>query len=516
MAAEKTEKLSISDMASFCKRTGMIFQNSEIYGGFSGFWDYGPRGAEIKNNIKQSWWNTFVRSRDDVFGMDGTTITHPSVWVASGHVDSFSDPLVDCKKCRSRLRADHIVEDTLKISVNGMGLDALDASIKENKIKCPLCGGDLTDARAYNLMFKTNVGPIDDEKSIAYMRPETAQLMFANFRLIADGMRARLPFGIAQMGRAYRNEISPRDFLFRSREFEQMEIEYFIRPDTIEDCKLLTKEMLKQKALFLSAPAQDEKGEKHAKMTFGEALKEKIIVNPHLAYWLILEYNWFTGLGIRPENLRMRQHKKSELAHYAVGCIDIEYNFPFGWKEIYGLADRNTFDLDQHIKNSKKDLSLFDEELKKRVVPRVAAEPSQGVDRAFLAFMFDAYDKPEADHTILHLHAKLAPVKVAVFPLMKKDGLGEMAQKIHESLKENIVSFYDAAGSIGKRYYRMDEVGTPLCVTVDYDSLKKDDVTLRERDTGNQIRVKVSKLEGAIKNILAGKAKLEDFGDFIN
>ncbi|MFH1126770.1 MAG: glycine--tRNA ligase, partial [archaeon] len=436
--------------------------------------------------------------------------THPKVWIASGHVESFSDPLLECVKCKQRTRADHLIEDKLKIQVDGISLDQVNALVKKHNLKCPYCGGALLDARKFNLMFKTHVGPIENDSNVAYLRPETAQVIFADFKQVADISRLKLPFGIAQIGRAYRNEISPRDFLFRSREFEQMEIEYFVHPEKLKECPYLTKDTLKQKIRIYSAIAQEQDTE-DAVMTLKEAMDEEIIKSPWLAYFLSEQYNWFTALGISEKNLRLRQHKEEELAHYAKGCFDIEYRFPFGWKEIHGMADRSSFDLTQHMAYSKKDLSIFDEEDKKKIVPCVAAEPSQGVDRAFLAFIIDAYTQ-EKDRFLLKLDPRLAPLNVAVFPLMKKDGLKEKAEEVHNMLKKHMISFFDASGSVGKRYARMDEIGCPYCVTIDYDSLKNNDVTLRDRDTTKQARIPIKNLKDTLTRLLSGEIIFEKAG----
>ncbi len=504
------DNITIAEITRFCKSTGMVFPNSEIYGGFAGFWDYGPRGVEIKNAIKREWWKTFVKQRDDIVGIDGTTITHPKIWIASGHVESFSDPLLECEKCKQRTRADNLIEDALKIPADGISLDEINKLVKKHKLKCPYCKGALLDARKFNLMFKTHIGPIEDESSTAYLRPETAQVIFADFRQVADISRLKLPFGIAQIGRAYRNEISPRDFLFRSREFEQMEIEYFVHPEKTGKCPHLTKKILNQKLRIYTEAAQQE-GADDTMMTFKEAMDEKIINNPWLTYFLSEQYNWFVNLGIKEQNLRLRQHKEEELAHYAKGCFDIEYKFPFGWKEIHGMADRSSFDLTQHMAFSKKDLSIFDEETKKKVIPCVAAEPSQGVDRAFLAFIIDAYTK-EKDRTVLKLDPRLAPLSIAVFPLMKKDGLKEKAEDIHNTLKKHMTSFFDTAGSIGKRYARMDEIGCPYCITIDYDSLENNDATLRDRDTTKQVRIPIKDLKTTLQKFLSKEITFKQAG----
>ena len=505
--------ITIEDMASFCKKKGFIYPNSEVYGGVAGLFDYGPLGVELKNNIKQHWWKTFVQDREDIAGIDGTIITHPKVWEASGHVTSFTDLFVDCKKCKERYRADHLVHDVLKVAVDGVSAEDLSKIINENKIKCKKCMGELTEVRKFNLMFKTNVGPI--EGNISYLRPETAQEMFTNFKLVAENSRLKLPFGIAQIGRAFRNEIAPRDFLFRTREFEQMEIEFFVHPKKVNNCHFI-KEVENMKVNILSAEMQKKKA-KHEKMKIKEALAKKIIKTQWHAYWLALNYKWFLDLGIKEENLRLREHLKDELAHYANGCFDIEYNFPFGWKEIQGNADRTQFDLNQHTKFSNKDLTIFDEETKEKVIPYVASEPSQGVDRAFLAFIFDAYEYDKSrDNIVLKLSPLLSPYKVAVFPLVSnKLNITKKAREVFELLRKEFRTFYDDGGSIGRRYSRQDEIGTVVCCTIDFDTLKNKSVTLRHRDTTKQIRVPISKLKDAIQGAIKGK-KFEKLGKIIN
>ena len=507
METKKSQKSFIQEIARFCKEKGFVFPCCEIYGGFAGFYDYGPLGVELKRNIKEVWWKKFVTERDDIVGIDACTITPSIVWKASGHVESFTDPLVECKSCHKRFRADHLIEDILGIAVDGIKIEQVNELIIKHKITCPKCGGELTSARAFNLMFKTHVGAVEEEANLAYLRPETAQLIFTNFKLVAKAARLKLPFGIAQIGRAYRNEISPRDFLFRMREFEQMEIEYFVHPEKINACPYLTDELLDFEMNILTAEMQ-EKGEEHKKMKLREILEKKIIKTAWHAYWLCIVYKWFVDLGIDKEKLRARQHLKEELSHYAIETWDIEYKFPFGWKEIHGLANRSDFDLKQHAKFSGKDLSIFDEETKKKVFPYVL-EPSQGVDRAFLAFIIDAYTN-EQDRVVLKIHPLLAPYKVAVFPLVKRDGLDEKAKQIHAMLKKKFASFYDEKGSIGRRYARQDEIGTPFCITIDYQTLEDETVTIRDRDTKEQIRVKISELESVLEKLVYGGAKLQE------
>ncbi len=506
---KKKMKSFIQKVATFCKRKGFVYPSCEIYGGLSGFYDYGPLGVEMKRNIVELWWDRFVRQRDDIVGIDACTINHRRVWEASGHVECFTDPLVECKKCHARHRADHLIEDAVGIAVDGITLEQVNELIKKHNIKCPECKGELTPARTFNLMFKTFVGPVEDEAHAAYLRPETAQLIFTNFKLVMETCRMKLPFGIAQVGRAYRNEISPRDFLFRMREFEQMEIEYFVHPDKINDCPYLDKEVLNFEMNIYSAEMQ-QKGRSHKKMKIKDALDKGIIKTKWHAYWLYEMYKWFVDLGVNPEKLRIRQHLPEERSHYALDTWDIEYLFPFGWKEIHGMANRTTFDLEQHMKFSGKDLTYFDEESKQKVVPYVVAEPSQGLDRAFLVFIMDAYHEEEDERVVLKLHPKLSPYKVAVFPLVSKDGLPEKAREVYSMLRKKFVTFYDEKGSIGRRYARQDEIGTPYCVTIDYDTLQDNTVTIRDRDTREQVRVKIEELPSILEKLIEGEISFEE------
>ncbi|MBN2422626.1 glycine--tRNA ligase [Candidatus Woesearchaeota archaeon] len=495
-------KISIDDMAGFCKKKGFIFPNSEIYGGMAGFFDYGHLGSELKKNIKDSWWKYHVQDREDVIGIDGTIITHPKVWVASGHVESFLDIMLECTKCGEKIRADTFIEEKLKIAADGIKADAINSLIDDNNLVCPKCSSDFKKAEDFNLMFEIQVGPKKDSESMAYLRPETAQLMFTDFKLVYDSARAKLPFGIAQMGRAFRNEISPRNFLFRCREFEQMEIEYFIHPDKVQECPYI-KEMLDYEFLVYSASMQDNK-KPAGMMKLKDALKNKIIKTKWHAYWLSVEHKWFCDLGVNPKNLRIRQHLKEEKSHYALDTWDLEYNFPFGWKELQGMANRTDFDLRQHIKHSKKDLSIFDQETNKKVIPYVVAEPSLGVDRSFLVFMFDAYttrkDEKGNEVVVLKLNPKIAPVKVGVFPLVNK--LEEKAREVFDLLKKEFTCIFDRSGSIGRRYARADESGIPYCVTIDFDTLNDKQVTIRDRDTAKQKRVKIEELIGELKKLI--------------
>ena len=492
-------KLTIDEMTAFCKRKGFVYPNSEIYGGMAGFYDFGHLGVELKNNIKREWWKTFVQERDDIVGIDGSIINHPMVWKASGHIDGFTDVLVDCKKCGSRFRGDTLIEDKLKITTAGWSLDDIAKEISRHRIKCQKCGNELGEPKKFNLMFTTNIGPVQTSSSVAYLRPETAQLIFTNFRLVYENARLKLPFGIAQIGKAFRNEISPRDFLFRMREFEQMEIEYFVNTEKQEECPYIN-DMLDYELNVLSAEMQKQ-NKKMEKMTIKDCLSKKIIKTKWHAYWLAVMHKWFVELGADAEHFRIRQHVKDELSHYALDTWDLEYEFPFGWKELQGLSNRTDFDLKQHVEHAKTDLSIFDEDTKKKILPHVICEPSQGVERAFLVFMFDAYyyDKSR-DNVVLKLHTKLAPVKIGVFPLVSnKEELVEKAKGIYRELKKEWTCNFDVSGSIGRRYSRQDEIGTPICVTIDFQTLEDSTVTLRDRDTTKQIRVKIKDLKDVLR-----------------
>ncbi len=425
-------------IASLCKRRGFIFQGSEIYGGLSNTWDYGPYGVELKNNLKRAWWKACVYERNDVLGMDASILMHPKVWEASGHVENFFDLKSDCKVCKKRFKT---------------------ADLKD-KSKCPECSGELTESRPFNLMFKTHQGPIEDASNSIHLRPETAQGMFVNFQNILDSRHPKLPFGLAQIGKSFRNEITPGNFTFRTREFEQMEIEYFCNP----------------------------------------AEADKVY-----AEWVQARFNWYLNLGIKKENLRKRQHEKDELAHYAKSCTDIEYNFPFGWSELEGIANRTDFDLKQHSKFSGKELQFFNDQTKEKFYPYII-EPSGGVDRSILAVLVDAYHEEqvkEDTRVVLKLNKDLAPTKVAVLPLLRnRPEIVELAKKISQDLKKSMVTVYDDTGAIGKLYRRQDEVGTLFCVTVDVQTLEDKQVTVRSRDTMLQERIPVDKLKDYLTNQL--------------
>tara|TARA_Y100000310_G_scaffold345831_1_gene470788 strand:- start:10707 stop:12239 length:1533 start_codon:yes stop_codon:yes gene_type:complete len=501
--------LSIESLATFCKKKGFVYQNSEIYNSIAGFFDYGPYGVDLKNNIKQEWWKYHVTSRPDIVGIDGSIITHPKVWEASGHAANFADIMLTCKKCKTKIRADHFIEDKLKIPADGMSPEEINTLINKNNLKCPSCKDDFEKVSHFNLMFSTNVGPVASKDSQTFLRPETAQVIFTNFKLVTENARLKLPFGIAQIGKAFRNEISPRDFLFRAREFEQMEIEYFIHPEKSDECPFLST-MLKHKVLVYSEEMQKKK-QKPAQLSMKECLDKKIIKTPWHAYFLALEHQWFISLGANKDNFRIRQHVQTEKSHYALDTWDLEYQFPFGWKELQGLANRTDFDLQQHMKHSKQDLTLFDEEQKKKIVPNVVCEPSLGVGRAFLVFMFDAYtDDKKRGNIVLKLHPKLAPVKAAVLPLVNK--LDKDARKVFDDLIKSFPCTYDKPGSVGRRYARADELGIPYCITFDFDSKTDKAVTIRDRDSTKQVRVKIIDLPDTLFSLLYNDIKFEKAG----
>jgi len=504
-------KLTIEEMATFCKRKGFVYPNSEIYGGIAGFYDFGHLGVELKNNIKREWWKTFVSQRDDIVGIDGSIISNPMVWKASGHLDGFTDVLVDCTKCGSRFRGDQLIEDKLKIETYGISIEEISKILKEKKLKCLKCGSELGEPKKFNLMFATNVGSVQTSSSTVFLRPETAQLIFANFKLVQENARMKLPFGIAQVGKSFRNEISPRDFLFRMREFEQMEIEYFVNPEKQDECSFID-EVMSYELNVLSAEMQKH-NKKMEKMSIKECLSKKIIKTRWHAYWLALVHKWFVELGVDPSHFRIRQHVKDELSHYALDTWDLEYEFPFGWKELQGLSNRTDFDLKQHMQHSKTDMTIFDEETKKKILPHVICEPSLGVERAFLVFMFDAYNFDKSrDNIVLKLHPKLAPVKIGVFPLVSnKADIVKKARDVYEELKKEWPCAFDLSGSIGRRYARADETGVYASVTVDFESLEDEEVTIRSRDTIEQVRVKINDLKEILKKFMEGE-KLSRLG----
>ena len=490
--------MNIDEITSYCRRRGLVFPTAEIYGNYSGFYDYGPVGVEISNNIKNLWWKTFVQSREDVTGINGSIITHPKVWEASGHIASFTDPLTECAKCHKRWRADHVISDALKKPIEGLKIEELTKLIQKNNIKCPDCKGVLGVVQNFNQMFTTNVGAV--EANTAYLRPETAQSIFVNYKPVMDSTRMKPPFGIAQIGKAFRNEISPRNFLFRLREFEQMEIEYFIQKKQLSECAYFD-EFKDLKVNVLSEKEQHKGITTNSIMTISKALKEGVFNSEWHAYWTAIFYKWYLNLGVNPENLRVRQHVKEELSHYSAGTVDIEYNYPMGWKELQGVADRTTYDLTQHELFSKEKLEYFDEETRKKEILYVAAEPSVSVERIFLTLLFEGL-KEEKERTVLKIHPLLAPYKIGIFPLVNKDALPVKAREVFKELSAEYNCFYDDSGSIGRRYRRQDEIGTPYCITIDFDTIKDNAATLRDRDTMKQERVKIKDLKEIIRKKL--------------
>lgn len=416
-------------LVSLCKRKGFIFQSSSIYGGVNGCWDFGPLGVELKRNLKDDWWYVFVQQRDNMVGLDASIIMHPKVWEASGHLEAFHDMLTDCKDCKKRYRADHLETEN-----------------------CPECGGELTEPKAFNSMLRTSLGVSEDTAVNTFLRPETCQSIFVDFKEIYSSTRVKVPFGIAQVGKSFRNEVNPRNFIFRSREFEQMEIEFFCREEEEEE---------------------------------------------HFAQWQKDIWQWYLDIGLSEDKLRWYEHPKESLAHYSKRTVDVEYDFPFGWGELQGLANRGTFDLNAHSKASGKDLSFFDQESNERYIPTVL-EPSAGADRATLAVLCDAMCEEEVPagkdgktetRTVMRFAPQLAPIKAAVLPLMKKEGLAEIAQDLERSLRKKFNTYYDQAGAIGRRYRRQDEIGTPFCICVDFDTKEDETVTIRERDSMEQVRM---------------------------
>jgi glycyl-tRNA synthetase len=441
-------------IVALCKRRGFVFQSSEIYGGLASTYDYGHYGVLVKTNVKNHWWRSMIQERDDIVAIDAAILMHPMTWEASGHLEGFSDPLVQCLgECKKRWREDHL-RDAAEAEAKAEGRSA------EGELRCPECGGELSEPRQFNLMFKTFMGPVEEESAVVYLRPETAQGIFVNFKNVLQFSRKRPPFGIAQIGKSFRNEITPGNFVFRTREFEQMEMEFFVPPPEAERWH---------------------------------------------EYWLGERMRWYTDLGLRPDHLRLRAHDADELSHYSSATSDIEYLFPIGWSELEGIANRGDFDLTQHAKFSGEKLEYVDSATGERYVPHVI-EPAAGADRAMLAFMVDAYDEEVVEgreRVVLRFHPKLAPVKVAVLPLVNKDGQPELARKIYEDLRTRMFAEYDTGGSIGKRYRRQDEIGTPWGVTVDHQTLEDNTVTLRDRDSLEQSRIAIDELAPELERRLA-------------
>lgn len=470
--------MRIDDIISLSKRRGFIFPGSEIYGGFGNSYTYGPNGVELKNNIKKLWWDTFVHAREDMVGIDGDIILHPKTWEASGHVAGFNDQMVDCKTCKARLRADHLVEAALNIDCEGLPDGEVTKMIRENNLKCPKCGSkDLTDVRKFNLMFETQMAKTG-ESSTAYLRPETAQAIFLEFKNVLDSTRVKLPFGIAQIGKAFRNEITPGNFIFRRLEFEQMEIEYFI---TTPPGFAQNREKYMDKSVDLTQWAHEDRNH---------------ILQPFEA-WQKAMKSWCDMIGLSREKCHDKEHALEKLSHYSKKTIDIEYDFPFGRKELYGLAYRTDFDLTQHETFSGKELKARNEETNEKFIPHVL-EPTFGVDRSILAVLCDAYAEESLEdgtsRIVMRFKPKVAPVKVAVLPLVKKDNLPEKAREVFDLVRSFGNCEFDISGTIGKRYRRQDEIGTPVCVTIDYDTLEDGTVTVRDRDTMIQDRVKTEDL----------------------
>ncbi|MDQ2084997.1 glycine--tRNA ligase [Herbivorax sp. ANBcel31] len=449
-------KKTMEKIVALAKNRGFVYSGSDIYGGLANAWDYGPLGVELKNNVKDAWWRKFIQENPYNVGVDCAILMNPKVWEASGHLGGFSDPLIDCKDCKTRQRADQMIEEwndknDIDINIEGWTSQQLMEYIDQKSIKCPACSSkNFTDIRKFNLMFKTFQGVTEDSKAEIFLRPETAQGIFVNFKNVQRTTRKKIPFGIGQIGKSFRNEITPGNFTFRTREFEQMELEFFCKP--------------------------------------GEDLE-------WFKYWKDFCYNWLISLGLKEETLKMRDHSKEELSHYSNATTDIEFKFPFGWGELWGIADRTDFDLKQHMEHSKEDLSFFDPTTKEKYVP-YCIEPSLGADRVALAFLCDAYDEEEVSEgdmrVVLRFHPVIAPVKIAILPLSKK--LGDEARKVYDLLSKKYVCEYDETGSIGKRYRRQDEIGTPYCLTYDFDSREDDSVTIRDRDTMKQIRIKIDQL----------------------
>ncbi|MCA1054872.1 glycine--tRNA ligase [Rossellomorea aquimaris] len=448
--------MSMEQVVNLAKHRGFVFPGSEIYGGLANTWDYGPLGVELKNNIKKAWWKKFVQESPYNVGLDASILMNPQTWVASGHVGNFNDPMIDCKECKTRHRADKIIENALEekgieMIVDGLSFDKMAEIIKEHDIKCPDCGSaNFTEIRQFDLMFKTHQGVTESSTNEIYLRPETAQGIFVNFKNVQRSMRKKMPFGIAQVGKSFRNEITPGNFTFRTREFEQMELEFFCKP--------------------------------------GEDME-------WFSYWREFCKNWLLNLGMNEENMRLRDHDKEELSHYSNATTDIEYKFPFGWGELWGVADRTDFDLKRHMEHSNEDFHYMDPQTNEKYVP-YCIEPSLGADRVTLAFLCDAFEEEELENdsrTVLRFHPALAPFKAAVLPLSKK--LSDDAFKVYEELSKDLMIDFDETASIGKRYRRQDEIGTPFCITFDFDSVEDGQVTVRDRDTMDQVRMPISEVK---------------------
>jgi glycyl-tRNA synthetase len=456
--------ITMDKIVAFCKRRGFVYQSSEIYGGLRSSYDYGPLGVEMKRNIKEEWWRRMVHMREDVVGLDSAIIMHPQVWEASGHTATFNDMLVESRTSKRRYRADHLIEDATGMDAEGLSPEQMTRIIEEDaRIKDPVDGGrDFTPVRPFNTMFETYMGPVKTPENLTYLRPETAQGIFVNFKNVLQTSRVKVPFGIANIGKSFRNEITPGNFIFRTREFEQMEMEFFVEPGT------------------------------------DEAWHE---------YWIEERWNWYTKLGLKEENLRRYEHPAEKLSHYSKRTVDLEYDYAsVGWSELEGIANRTDFDLKQHAKHSGENLEYFDQSTGERFVPYVI-EPAVGPDRIMLAFLVDAYTEEEVKgeaRTVLKLHPRIAPTKAAIFPLSKKEPVSTIARELYDDLKGDYRLFYDDSGSIGRRYRRQDEAGTPFCVTVDFDTIEDKKVTIRDRDTLEQERVPISAVRDRLKALISG------------
>ena len=458
------ETVTMDKIVAFCKRRGFVYQSSEIYGGLRSSYDYGPLGVEMKRNIKEEWWRHMVHMREDVVGLDSAIIMHPKVWEASGHTLTFNDMLVESRTSKRRYRADHLIEDATGIDAEGLSPEQLTKIIQEDaRVKDPVDGGrDFAPVRPFNLMFETYMGPVKTPENLAYLRPETAQGIFVNFKNVLQTSRVKVPFGIAQIGKSFRNEITPGNFIFRTREFEQMELEFFVEPGT------------------------------------DEAWHE---------YWIEERWNWYTNLGLKEENLRRYEHPEEKLSHYSKRTVDLEYNYASaGWSELEGIANRTDFDLKQHAAYSGENLEYFDQATGERYIPYII-EPAVGPDRIMLAFLVDAYTEEEVrgeERTVLKLHPRIAPIKAAVFPLSKKEPVSTIARELYDDLKGDYRIFYDDSGSIGRRYRRQDEAGTPFCVTVDFDTIEDKKVTIRDRDTLEQERIPLQAVRDRLQELISG------------
>ena len=482
--------VNIEELATFCKKKGFVYPSSEIYGGFKGFYDLGPNGVELFNNIKNHWWKFFINNREDVVGIDASIICNPKIWKASGHLDNFGDLLLTCSKTKEKIRADVFIEEKLNLNVEGKSIKEINEIIKNNNLKSPK-GYDFEELKNFNLLFPTKVGADDDKANISYLRGETAQGMFTNFKLITDTTRQKIPFGIAQIGKCFRNEIAPRDFMFRMREFTIAEIEYFIHPEE-KKCTLLNQKQLNLKLRLLDAKTQEKNEHDLKETTIKEMIEQKLLDEWH-AYWLAEQLIWLNKIGLSSNKLKVREHKKDELSHYSSATFDIDYEFSFGSKEIAGNANRGQFDLNQHMQESKENLHYFDEDSKTKIIPRVI-EPTFGMDRIFMAIISESFnDDKERGNIVLKLNSKIAPINLAILPLVNK--LNDKSREIYELLKNDFNCLYDKSGSIGRRYARADELGISYCITIDFETLDDNSITIRDINDTSQKRIKIDEIK---------------------